>query len=163
MTTIKEIERDAREELRDWLRGNPGDDPECMISELAKGAIPCYHYDVLELAQGDFGLLAAREEAYHDPEKLIGANIYDRIYAALTDELGIWQAMTIDVYYGPRHGDNQDEIADRLYEVLEDAYPEADVDVIMNYDEKAERILAFASLDTEEVHVRRMTAEVLTV
>lgn len=82
----------AIEELRDWAKDNPGDDPrDAIIYEIADSVVPIYTSTLLEYALDD--LYLATEEPESSPAfdgsptavNIIAANIYDRLVMALEE------------------------------------------------------------------------------
>jgi len=90
MRSLDEIEKDAIEELEEWVKDNPDDDPtDEAIFEIADSSTPIYNYDILQLAASNLFLatdapdIGPAFDGSPTPINIIAANIYEYISNAL--------------------------------------------------------------------------------
>lgn len=85
-TTLYDIAKTAREELREWASDNPDEDePHDAITEIADGSVPIYTHDLLSLAADNLVLATTTPEmgpafdGEPTPTNIIAANIYEHV------------------------------------------------------------------------------------
>ena len=93
---LDEVISDAIEELEEWCKANPGQDPDYdgTLHEIADNAVPVYHADLLDIAANNNDVALREPElgpAYDGtptPVNIIAANIYELVSEALNNR---WQ------------------------------------------------------------------------
>jgi len=90
-TKLDERISDAIEELEDWVKDNPGMDPDYdgTLHEIADSSTPVYNSDILDIAAEDYEMailvpeIGPAFDGTPTPINIIAANIYEAIYTAL--------------------------------------------------------------------------------
>jgi len=91
MAQMESIISAAKEELRELY--DTADYPEDLVFEIADSHVPVYHHQLCQLAAEDFDLMLTEPElgpafdGTPTPINIIAANVYERISAALHEEL----------------------------------------------------------------------------
>jgi hypothetical protein len=89
MTTLRELQNDAVEELREWCNDNPVELPHDVIHELADSITPIYTNTLMQLAAENIRLATKEPElgpafdGSPTPVNIIAANVYEAICDAL--------------------------------------------------------------------------------
>ena len=92
---LQDIIDGAVEELKEWCRENPDDDPTYngTLHEFVDGAVPVYNYDLLQIAADLSNGVALTEpevgpafDGTSTPINIIAANVYEAVEAALWEE-----------------------------------------------------------------------------
>ena len=83
--TLQECVSDAIDELRDWVKDNPDEEPHDTISELADSNTPIYHATILDMAASNWEIgqveseLGPAFDGTATPSNIAAANIYEHL------------------------------------------------------------------------------------
>ena len=86
--TLEGLVADAIEDLKDWVKDNPGEEPEGTIFEIIDLAVPVYDSALLQLGSDNWELMTNAPDSglvgdNPTPINIIRANIYEHVEAKL--------------------------------------------------------------------------------
>ena len=103
MTTLRELEKDVLDELRERLQDNPWNNDEYdIIHEVADSNTPIYTSDILKLAADNLFLatdipeLGPAFDSEPTPTNIIAANIFEHLERVMFDNLEEIKAELLD-------------------------------------------------------------------
>lgn len=98
--TLHQLVDDAIDELREWRKDNPSEEPHDQIFEITDSSVPVYTGDLLRLAADNLHLATDEPElgpangcnfdGTPSPVNIIAANVFEHIEAALWEA---WREM----------------------------------------------------------------------
>jgi len=95
MSTLRQLQRDAFEELKESLENYPDQDPYDTIFEIADSSVPVYTHELMKLAAEDITLATAEPElgpafdGSPTPVNIVAANVFEAIHNYLHENIGL--------------------------------------------------------------------------
>ncbi len=97
MSSLDELCKDARTDLKDWLLDNLHIEPHDTIHEIADSSVPIYYSDLFKLAESNYSLLTEEPDlgpafdGANTPINIIAANAYEYVQNDLWEYHREWE------------------------------------------------------------------------
>ena len=97
MSSLDELCKDARTDLKDWLLDTLHIEPHDTIGEIADSSVPIYYSDLFKLAESNYSLLTEEPDlgpafdGANTPINIIAANAYEYVQNDLWEYHREWE------------------------------------------------------------------------